>query len=176
MSRSSKPRWTLALLAVTLLLVGGCTNDSLDNGSSADVVLEVEMLENPPVNAALDQTTGVCTFTVEDWRFSAFNLPKNTVTEDSSPYNDISMISVTVGYLWVNGALATPTRTFGLGGVAIPVGETAEVTFQPIALDDLSIAYAGSTANLDLTFHARTTEGTDIITRVARALTINSCQ
>lgn len=67
------------ILPLVLLLLAGtaCTNDALDDGGSADVVLEVESLENPAVTASLDATTGFCTFTVNTWKFGARALPKN---------------------------------------------------------------------------------------------------
>ena len=49
----TKSSLTLSVV-VMLLAVTGCTNDNLDDGGSADVVLEIETLENPPVTATLD--------------------------------------------------------------------------------------------------------------------------
>ena len=48
--------WMALLLATTGSLVS-CTNDSLDDGSGPDVVLEVTTLENQPVTATEDETT-----------------------------------------------------------------------------------------------------------------------
>lgn len=69
----------------------------------------------------------------------------------------------------------TPTRLVGLGGVVVPVGETAQVEFSPIAFDDLSLALSSSTANLTMTFDAITIEGTRITQVVLRQLHVEAC-
>ena len=176
MPRSIHKRWLVLLLAPLALAAVACTNNSLDDGDGPDVVLEIDALENPPISASLDQATGICTFTVEDWSVNATNLPKNDAAEDSSPFNDIAMISVTVVYNWIDPGIATPDRVFGLGGIVIPVGASSVVTFQPIALDDLSLALQSSTANLSLTFEGVTVEGTRMRATVGRQLTVESCQ
>lgn len=166
---------SLALsVAVMLLAVTGCTNDNLDDGGSADVVLEIETLENPPVTATLDSTTGFCTFTVSDWRFGARNLPKNELAGESG-FNDISMTQVTITYDWINPALSTPTRVIGLGGIIVPVNGTASLELQPISFDDLAGVIPGSTANLTMRFDGVTVEGSAVWQIVGRQLFIEGC-
>jgi len=174
MTKSTIRKRSLLLLPLALLAVA-CTNDALDDGGSPDVVLEVKALENPPVTASLDRTTGVCTFTVEDWSFDALNLAKNETAEGSSPFNDITLTTVTIEYNWIDTAVSTPTRVFGLGGVVVPVGGNANLTFQPIAFDDLSIALSSHTANLTMIFEAVTVEGSHLRTTVGRQLSVESC-
>jgi hypothetical protein len=156
-------------------VAAGCTNDALDDGDGPDVVLQVEALDNPPVTASLDQTTGICTFTVTDWNYNGKVLAKNSKAEDSSPFNDVSMVGVTVEYNWIDGAVNTPTRTFGLGGIVIPVGGSSQIVFQPIAFDDLDLSISGKTCNLVLTFEGVTVEGTRIRSTVGRQLTVETC-
>ena len=160
-------------VAVLLLAVTGCTNDDLDDSGSADVVLEIETLENPPVSATLDSTSGACIFQVSDWRFGARNLPKNDLAGESG-FNDISMTQVTITYQWIGGAV-TPQRVVGLGGIIIPVNGTASLELQPIAFDDLNGGLQGSTANLTMLFEGVTVEGSRVSQTVGRQLFIEGC-
>ena len=57
----------IATLAALLTVAGGCTGDTLDDGGGADVIMQILVLDNPPVTASLDEATSSCTFTVEDW-------------------------------------------------------------------------------------------------------------
>ena len=170
-------RTPLALLAlIPLLVTAGCTNDTLDDGDSADVIMEVLVLSNPPVSAALDTMTGACTFTITDWSFDVAAEPKNALADP--PYNDIELISVSIVYDWLNDALdagQVNPRIVGLGGTTVPAGASAQVAFQPIAFDDLTLGHSGSTANLTMTFVGRTVEGTTITKVVLRQLNIESC-
>lgn len=170
-----RDKWMLLLLATLLIGTVSCTSDALDDGDSADVVLEIQVFDAPAVSASLDQMTMVCTFTVNDWQVSFENLPKNGSAEGSSPFNDIVMQDVTVTYGWINTALSTPARTIGLGSVAVPVGEQIQGNFSPIAFDDLSFAVSGSTANLTMLFRGITVEGTQLFLSVSKQLNIEGC-
>ncbi|MDH3629080.1 MAG: hypothetical protein OEV00_08970 [Acidobacteriota bacterium] len=173
--QSNLNKWMLLLLATVLIGAVSCTSDSLDDGDSADVVLEISVFDAPAVSASLDQMTLVCTFTINDWQVSFENLPKNGSADDSSPFNDIVVQDVAITYNWIDPANATPSRTFGLGGVAVPVGEQIQATFTPIAFDDLTLAISGSTANLQMVFRAVTVEGTQMFIGVTKQLNIEGC-
>jgi hypothetical protein len=186
----------IPVAAVLLLAGASCTSDGLDDGTGADVVLEILGLQNPPVTAAL-ATTGSCStttatgcmadtdcpvaetcvfgcvLTVVDWTAEVAAQPKNTLA--APIFNDIVMIDVTLTYDWLNGTVM-PQRTFGLGSVAVPAGGSSSVTFAPLAFNDLSSAILSSTANLTLNFRARTVEGTNINTTVLRSLNVEVCQ
>lgn len=172
---SKMNRWMLLLLATFLIAGVSCTSDALDDGDSADVVLEIQVFDAPAVTASLDQMTMLCTFTVNDWQVSFENLPKNGSADGSSPFNDIVMQDVTVTYNWINTALSTPARTIGLGGVAVPVGEQIQATFSPIAFNDLTLAVSGSTADLTMLFRGVTIEGTQMFLSVSKQLNIEAC-
>jgi hypothetical protein len=167
-------KWYIPVLAAVLLVTASCTNDALDNGTGADVVLEVVSLENPPVTAQQAQGGVGCTLEVEDWTASIEAAPKNSLA-GTAPFNDIILHDVTVTYNWIDAALSTPTRVVGLGDTRIPAGGVSSVTFAPIAFDDLDIAQQGHTANLDLTFRATTVEGTTITSTVNRQLFVEVC-
>jgi len=175
MSKADLTMGRVLTLLLAAVLTAACTNNTLDDGGSGDVVLEIESMLNPPVTATRNALSGVCSFTVVPWSITARNRPKNAPAGDSSPFNDISLIDVTMDYDWIDAGLATPQRVFGLGGVVVPVDNTVTVTFPPIALDDLDGAYAGRTSSVTLNLAAVTVEGTRITAQVTRTLNVASC-
>jgi hypothetical protein len=161
----------LTVLAVVAAGSSSCTNDGLDDGSSADVILEVLALTNPAIQGQL--TAGVCNITVTDWTARLLAAPKNVAAVP--PFNDVALVDVTISYDWVDGANSTPTRTFGLGDTIIPAQASSTVNFTPIALDDILNLALPATGELTLTFRARTVEGTTITDTVQRTLSV-SCR
>ena len=157
--------------AVVLLLAGACTNNALDDIASADVVLEILSFANPPVTADADPMTGGCTLTVTDWVVSLSNEPKNSLAGGLG--NDIAMIEVLISYDFPAGSPAP--RIFGLGGQVIQTGASGNVTFPPIALQDLGAALLATTGSLLLEFRAQTLEGTAINMLVTRPLSVEAC-
>jgi len=174
MLRSKK--YLMPLLAAVLLVAASCTNDALDNGTGADVVLEVVNLDNPAVTAQQAQAGGggSCTLLVEDWTASIQASPKNSLA-GATPFNDLTLHTVTVTYAWIDPTIVTPTRVIGLGDATVPAGGTAAVTFAPIAFDDLTDVMQGHTANLSLVFDATTVEGTHVRSTVQRQLFVEIC-
>lgn len=195
--RGSKLGWPCTL-ALVVLLAFACTNDSLDDGDSPDVVLEIGSLDNSPVTAAVSQglcagdgTTacaadaecalvggpclGGCTLEVVDWTGTASNVPLNALA-GSSPFNDIILESVTIVYDWIDDAASTPTRVVGLGSVTVPAGGSNTFSFAPISFQDLT-GVEGLTANLALTFNARTVEGerVTVVDDAPRQLFVEAC-
>jgi hypothetical protein len=181
-------------VAAVLLLVGACTGNGLDNGDSADVILEIVSFTTPPVTAATNTagfcsitTTiactvdadcgletcviGGCNLTVVDWTVALANVPKNSLA--AGPANDIAMIDVTISYVFP-GVSPAP-RTFGLGGQVIQTGGTGSITFPPMALQDLDASLVSSTGSLTLSFRGQTLEGTMVSLVVFRDLTIEEC-
>ena len=129
----------ISSLAVLLLFAAGCTHDTLDDGDSADVIIEVAVLSNPAVTAALDTTTGACTFTVEDWTVEVANRPKNESV--SGPFNDVEMISVNISYNWLD---ATPV--FGNNYYRIrSIGFSGDVKISQVALVNIGKGYPAIT-------------------------------
>jgi len=168
-------RWLKLMLAAVLVVAGAaCIPGGIDSGSSADVVLEVTALDNPPVTGQVQGTA--CAFTVEDWTATLQNQPKSELAT-TSPFNDIVLVDVDIVYTFINAAIVVPMRTVGLGDVVIEAGGSNTVGFAPISFDDLlsNPAIQGSTANLELTFHARTVEGATISDTVYRQLFVETC-
>jgi hypothetical protein len=183
-------------LAAALLLAGACTGNGYDDGSSADVVLQVVSFTTPPVTATTNtsgfcstSTTlactqaadcpgdeicniGGCTLQVVDWNVALSNIPKNSLAV--GPANDIAMVDVMITYGFAGAANPAP-RAIGLGGVVIPTGGSSSITFPPVALQDLDPSLESSTGSLSMDFRGQTQEGTTITLTVGRELQIEAC-
>src|SRR5512138_633697 len=83
--------------AAAILALPACNSSSLDDGDTADVVLETGLINIPPIQG--QDTNGVCTFTITDANAQLFNKPKNEFAV-TSPFNDIRNLSVDVDYIW----------------------------------------------------------------------------
>ncbi len=163
-------KWNV-LVAAVVLAAAGCTGDSLDDGDSADVVLEVFSIPQiPPITTAVSGAG--CTFIVTSVNVTLRNQATNDVV--ASPFGDIRLETVTLSYDWFT-LPATPTRTLSIGGT-IPVGGSGSVSFPPILLQDLSTGYAGATASVDMLFRGRTVAGQDVQASArGSALSVSSC-
>ena len=195
----SRKSWLILSLAAVFLVAGGCTNDNLDDGDSADVILQVVSMDARPVTANLTTATqgtcsssgvlcqstadcglnetcvraSICVFEVEEWSIVLQAAPKNPLAVP--PYNDVVMETVQVSYQWVDTGYSTPTRVFGLAGVTIPADGSNSVKFFPITGQDLLNLDQGITGNLTMTFNGRTVEGTAINGTVGAELYIETC-
>jgi hypothetical protein len=191
-------------IALLALLVGmaSCADGDLDDDDAGDVVMSINTLTATPVTGQRQAGTSgtcsvsavvcessldcaqnevcllpqVCFLRVTNWSASIGAQPKNAVA--IPPFNDIVMQDVTITYQWVNPGIVTPPFVTGLGNVTIPTGGSNAVTFPPISTDAINNnpAIEGSTANLTLTFRARTVEGAQILQTATRTLIVESCQ
>lgn len=163
-------RWVALLAALLVVATASCTNDTLDDGSSPGVYLEIRSFTNPPVTAQTDQNTGLCAFTVVDWSVGMGNVPVNS-TATTSPFNDIILDRVVITY-----QPSGTVRTVGLGGISIRPGGTGSVNFQPVGFNDLgTLIPEASTTDLDLLFIGHTGEGEDVTLFTQRQLFVESC-
>jgi len=198
-------RWKLSalcLLALVLVIVAGaCTSDSLDDGDSADVVLQVVSLEPTAVTAQRETGSGVCSFsgaactvnsdcplgetctgaggcqlTVQDWQASFTNLPKNSVAI-TSPFNDIVLDHVEISYLWQIPGPVIAEQVIGLNAVTVPVNGQASASFPPIssAAVNNDPAVEGNTADLTMIFRGTTVEGSGVSVVAQGQLNIERC-
>jgi len=193
--RSARYWWILAL-AAALLVVGGCTDNNLDE-SDADVILEIIGASTPPVTGQAD--TGMCSLsdtpclsafdcpdnetcdlpfdpedcTIQDWNFQFRNEPLNE-GGDAEPYNDVVVEGLTVQYFDSGGGVYAPNRIIPLG-IVIPAAGTGSVTFPPIALDDITTD--NTTVTLVFSFVARTVTGLTVTVEGGNGalLTIEDC-
>ena len=168
--------WILAGMMVALTVMSGCNSNNIDSPDSAPVELEISALEPLPITAVLAGGGTTCNFEVVLWTASFLNVPKNAQAEENSPFNDLIVDSVTIDYAW-NTPATTPQRVVGLGSIVVPVGGTGTATFSPITFEDLFAVTStgGVSANLTLTFNARTIEGTSVRLTTGRQLFVNAC-
>jgi hypothetical protein len=165
--------WSILFLALAFVAAGGCSHDGLDDGDSADVVMEIRTMETQPITAAQSQGGGGCTFTIVEWTATVANVPKSELAgPDSSPFNDIIVDSVTITYEWLNPAFGTVTRVKGLAGT-IPADETGSISFSPIEPED--IPSDGVSANLTMLFQGHTVENESVSATAGATLIVNSC-
>jgi len=148
---------TILAASAVLLLLAGCAGGTLDDGDSADAVLEVENINIPPAQASGDPTTGTCTVTITDVTANLRNKSKSE-TATTQPFNDIVLSTVEIRYTWDDPALTTPNQIMDIGGT-VPAGGTVPVRFTPIPLGEVTAAMAGHTASLDMLFSGVTVAG-----------------
>jgi hypothetical protein len=149
----------------------GC-NSTIDD--EPNVVLEVENMIVPPIIGAIDSTTLVCAYTVTNATATFKNKPKNTLAT-TSPFNDIVLQSVSINYIWDDGAGVT-AQTFGLGGT-VPANGSSTGQFSVVNANDVtSPDRGGHTASLQLTFHGTTVSGEAVSVTTGGTLTVNTCQ
>ena len=174
--RSQLRLLTVLVAAAALAALPACNSTSLDDGDSANVVLETGTITVPPIQGQIDDVTGVCTFTITDANAQLFNKPKNELAT-TSPFNDIRNLSVTIDYLWDSALVApTPQRVLLLPGT-VPANGSFTTQFTPILLGDLTADKEGHSANMSMTFRGETVDGTEVSALgLGRTLSIGSCQ
>ena len=161
---------TLVPLLGAGLALAGCAGTDVDDPGRADSVMEVQSTTISPASAGGSVSAGTCVITVTNASSTLANKGKS-LAGASATFNDIVVDSVTISYEWDNLALVTPTRTFQLGAT-IPAGGTASVQYPPIAFGDLTGAYIGHTANLDMVFHGTSVSGEPISANGGGALSV----
>jgi hypothetical protein len=154
----------MGLVLVLPFLAVGCTSNSVDDGDSANVLLEVVDVQNPPITGSVE--TGSCTVSgnvcltiadcdpqnfpgdqcqfdpggegcqITEWSANLANVPKSESAALGDPFNDIVVESVEVVYAWDSGFVNGPV-TFPVAAT-IPVNATAAVTFFPMTNADLA--------------------------------------
>ncbi len=176
MNKRNRLEW-IPVLALLLLAMAGCTTDgSVDDADGAPVQLEIQIQDNPPVEAQEDPNFG-CLFEVREWTATAFNIPKNAEA-GTEPFNDIVLQDVSILYTWdppdPAGWAPPIPRVVPLTGT-VPVGASIAFSYTPIFLDDVSSALEGRTAALSMTFRARTVAGESITLTTGDTLSVNAC-
>ncbi len=173
------------LIARTLILAGlgwmAACNGHIDK--EPNVVLEVDTLQIPPIQGTTSTSgpnTGTCIFTITNASASLKNKPKNALaTGSDAPFNDITLQSVTVDYVWDDGA-ALGGQVFGIGGT-VPAGGSVSAQF-PLANSTVLSSggplgtRAGHTASLSIQVHGVTVSGDTIASDpVGGTLAVNDC-
>ena len=173
----ARKSWLLILLAAGLLLLAvRCADSNIDDGDSANVLLELTQLTLPPVTATLD--TGVppvCNkFLVTEATATLTSLPKSELAI-TSPFNDALIESLTISYVWDDPISLTTLPYTTSERIEVPADGTNTINFFPIKFADLTTAMAGHTAELSLLFLGRTEDGTAVQAVGGGTLAVNSC-
>lgn len=201
--RRSNLCW-ISLLGFALLVVPACTDSNLDNGDSANVVLQMLDLQDPVVKGqtqigtctvsgaqcldssqcdALDPTD-VCfidptaaTCIITEWSATLANAPKSALATES-PFSDIALTDVTVSYEWLNGFVMDPF-TVALSG-SIEPSATRIVKFFPMSSEDLAALRAAfplvaRSANVTLRFRGKVENGDDVERTAGAQLFVEAC-
>ena len=172
-------RRTFLILVMTVVLVamGACSDGGFDDGSNADVLLQVATVDVPPITATLDPLNpGGCTFTVTEALATLDNVPK-TEFEVVTPANDILITRLTITYAWDDGVVTPPFVTSPR--ITIPTDSTGTVTFLAIPLDDLinaAVPRDGHSAEMTIVFDGVTESSDNVQALSGAALIVNSCQ
>jgi len=169
-------RRTLVILGTSALLLAAvsCAGDGYDAGDSADVVLQVQNMTVPPINAQLDATTQICTFTVTESIATLNNVPKSA-GEVFSPANDVLVTSLTITYQWDDGFNMAPYVTSPR--VVVPAGGTGQIRFIAAPLTQLlGTGRDGHSADMTIVFDGTTEAGDNLQAVGGAALIVNSCQ
>lgn len=162
-------------VAAVLALVSfapGC-NGNIDSASGPEVVMLVENVTIPPVTGSFDTTTNQCKLTVTNATATFKNKPKNSLAS-TSPFDDIILQDVTVGYNWEDGNNPAGPSVFGVGG-SVPADGTSTAQFAVANVGDI-VNHTGQTAALTLTFRGQTVSGESVSVTTGGSLVVNSCQ
>ncbi len=163
------------LVAAALVAAAACTSGALDEGESADVVLQVQQVTIPPVQGQSDGAGG-CVFTVTESTATLAVAPKSGVAQASSPFNDVLVESLTISYAWDDPALdpLTPPVTTS-PRVVIPVDGTNQVRFLAVQAGVLDASFEGRSAELTLLFAGRTGDGKAVQALGGGSLVVHAC-
>ncbi len=148
-------------------------NSSIDDGDGPAVQLEVSALENEAVTSTA--AGAGCTREVTEWSVTLQNVPKNALA-NASPFNDVVMGTVDIAYNWQTPGIATPNRTYGLGGVTVPANGSSSVDFFPVSVEDLAgVPVVGGTASLTMIFRGQMVDGTNLSVGAQAELFVEAC-
>lgn len=162
--------WACAALLVVAV---SCTGNALDDGGSANVVLQVQEVTIPPVQSQPDPVGGGCVFLLTEATATLNNVPKSDF-EEGSPFADIIITSLTISYVWDDPAITTPPYTTS-ERVVIPVDGTNQVKFLAIPLTELDVTKEGHSAELTMLFRGHTEAGSAVEAVGGGVLIVNSC-
>jgi len=146
--------------ALLLAALAGCTGNSLDDGDSGNVVLEVTAINAPQASGQV--TAGTCSVSGNpclqtsdcpasefcqlnpttqgclppEWTVTLTSVPKSDLAT-TSPFNDVVLASLTLTYNWTNGfptsSVSTPMFPANQLGLTIPASGQATVKFAPVS-------------------------------------------
>jgi hypothetical protein len=160
--------------AVLLLATLGCSSSGLDDGTSANVVLEVDQVQLSIVTSTYDPLNNVCIFQITESQATLSNLPKSAAAI-TSPFNDILITRMTLSYDWDDDF---PSENYVTSPrVVIPANGSNDVTFLAAdpSLFEPGAARDGHSAEVTILFEGEVTDGSKVQALGGGALFVNSC-
>ena len=170
--RNLKMRTLIPLLALALLGLPACNGESptLDDPDDANSVLEVLTLTPPTASAGGSVSGGTCVVTIGTITATLANKAKS-LPATGSPFNDITLLYVTVHYTWDDPAIVTADQNINIGGT-VPIGGTQGVTFGPIEFGDITGAMVGHSVQLHMVFHGIAVSGEPVSAQAGAMMSI----
>jgi hypothetical protein len=161
--------------AVLLVMTVACSSSGLDDGSSANVVIEVDTVELEIITSTFDPLNAVCVFEITESTATLSNIPKSgsAITE---PFNDVLINQMIISYEWDDGYVMDPYVTFPR--VVIPANGSNDVKFLAVKLADFLAAAPsrdGHSAEVHLLFNGEVADGNTVQAVGGGALFVNSC-
>jgi len=165
----------LFVTAMLVVLAASCSTSGLDDGTSANVVLEVDQVQLSIITSTYDPLNAVCVFQIADSTASLSNIPKseNAITQ---PFNDILIDRLVITYRWDDNLLMPAFVTSPR--VVIPAGGTNQVKFLPVQLAEFLAAdpsREGHSAEVTLLFEGEVVDGSRVQAVGGGSLFVNSC-
>jgi len=161
--------------ALLVLLAASCSSSGIDDGTSANVVLEVDQVQLGIISSTFDPLRGVCVFQITDSTATLSNIPKSegAITE---PFNDVLITRLVISYDW-DDSLAMPNFVTS-PRVVIPANSTNQVRFLPVRLAEFLAAVPsreGHSAEVTLLFEGEVADGSRVQAVGGGSLFVNSC-
>ncbi len=200
-----RPNLWWILLGIAVLAAPGCSDSDIDEGDSANVLLQILEIDNPPVQGSVqvgscsvtsapcldsadcdpNDPTDICVIgpttaecVITEWSATLQNKPKTDLAIET-PFNDIVLQDVTISYTWENGfvmdAVTVPL------GITIPANTSKVVTFFPLTADDLAALQDSLptpiplSATLTMTFRGQLEDGVDLSRTAGTQLLVEAC-
>ena len=158
-----------------LLMAAACVSGNADHPSTPDIELQVMVTESPAVTAQ-DQS-GTCVIKVNEWTVNFNNVPKNSLAT-TSPWNDVTIVGMTLSYDFPDVGATLPTRYLPLGeAVTVPAAGSATLKFWPVYLQDLisTPEVLGSSGNMVIEFQALMNNGHRFDKAIGEVIAIEQC-
>jgi hypothetical protein len=202
--REAKQWWWVGAVVLALAGAASCTNNDLDDAGGPNVVLQVTEFNfqpitgQPVVGTCSVTTTSQCLTTADcpfgeacnlpigeegcdvtqEWQITFANIPK-TEAAVTSPFNDVTLETLSITYVWANG-FPSSTVTTGLG-LTIPANGTGDLEFTPIgtSLIEALEAFLGTGGSADavvtLRFDGHVADSDAISVTAGGALILQNC-
>lgn len=170
MMRRTNEYWAGTLLAALALTAGACMSGDINDGDSADVMLQLSDRIILPAVTGADNGSGGCTYVVTEATATLKNVPKSDIV-GSTPLQAIQLESVNITYQ----GIAFSPRSIPLG-VVIDPGVTKTVGFFPFDPAELNLVpLTGANVSVFVQFVGRTVGGDTVVATGGASGLFNTC-